>query len=325
LTPPVPDIVLPNGITIPGSTVRQFLWGDRDAGIAWARTIPDVLRDWCERERVTLSAEIPFLSMNLVLFGVSEQHGPVVLKASPPHPEVSAEIDALRHHSDPAIVGLIRAEPEISIMMQRRIVPGTTLKDAIEAGELSERDAVEVGASLMQRFWVEPSADAGFIALDNWFRALYDYRATYPNGGGPIPHDHVLLAIRQADELLATQHELVTLHGDVHHYNTLRDEDHGWTLIDPKGLVGERGYDIGTWLLNPIHFDRRPDVAEMTEYRLSRFSELLGIDRTRLWKWAMAHAVLSDCWNVEGVGTADAHLHAHATATALAAMPEADS
>jgi streptomycin 6-kinase len=325
LSSPIPDIVLPHGVTIPGSTVRQFLWGDLHDGIAWARTIPDVLRDWCDWERVTLSAEIPVLSMNLVLFGESERHGPVVLKASPPHPEVTAEIDALRHHSDPAIVGLIRAEPGISIMMQRRILPGTTLKDAIDAGELSERDAVEVGASLMQRYWVEPSADAGFITLDYWFRALYDYRASYPAGGGPIPHDHVLLAIRQADELLETQTELVTLHGDVHHYNILRDGDHGWTLIDPKGLVGERGYDIGTWLLNPIGFDRRPDVAEMTEYRLNRFSKLLGIERSRLWKWAMAHAVLSDCWNVEGVGTADAHLHAHATAAALAAMPEADS
>lgn len=321
----VPDIALPNGNTIPAETVRQFLWGGRENGIPWARRIPDVLRDWCEREQVTLSPETPMLSMNLVLFGTSERHGPVVLKVSPPHPEVKVEIDALRHHADPAVVGLIRAEPQISIMMLRRITPGTTLKDAIDAGELDERDAVEVGASMMQRYWVEPAPKAEFITLDYWFRALYDYRATYPDGGGPIPHGHVELAIGQADELLATQRDVVTLHGDLHHYNILRDEVHGWTIIDPKGLVGERGYDIGTWLLNPIGFDRRPDVAEMTRYRLDRFSGLLGIDRRRLWQWAMAHAVLSDCWNVEGVGTADAHLHAHATAAALAAMPEAFS
>ncbi len=315
----IPDITLPNGIVVPADVVRQFLWGGRHAGVEWARAIPDVLKAWCARESVTLSEELPAMSMNLVFFGTSETHGPVVIKASPPHPEAVAELEALRHHDDPAIIRVIRADPDISIMMQRRVLPGTTLKSAIDAGELSEREAVDIGASLMRRYWIEPPPDVPFIDLKSWFKALYAYRASYPNGGGPIPHRHLELAIRQADELLETPRDEVTLHGDIHHYNILRDGEHGWTLIDPKGLVGERGYDIGTWLLNPMGFDRRTDVAEMTEYRLNRFSELLGIERHRLWQWAMAHAVLSDCWNLEGVGTKDAHLHAEATAAALAA------
>ena len=320
---PIPNLYLPNGVVIPAETVRQFLWGGRDGGIEWIRQIPDALIEWCRNHGVSLSHELPILTMNLVLFGLSEEHGPVVIKTSPPHPEVRAELDALRAHTDPAIVSILEADPDIAIMMQPRIMPGTTLKSAIDAGELTEREAVDIGAAMMQRYWIEPPQEARLIDLKSWFRALYAYRASYPKGGGPIPHHHVDLAIRQADELLETLQEMVMLHGDLHHYNILRDHEAGWTLIDPKGLVGERGYDIGTWLLNPIYFDRRPDVAEMTEYRLNRFSKLLGIERGRLWKWAMAHAVLSDCWNVQGVGTADAHLHAHATAAALAAMPEA--
>lgn len=319
----IPDITLPNGNVIPADTVRQFLWGGRENGVEWARNVPDLLQYWCARWGITLTDELPVLAMNLVLFGTSEEHGPVVIKTSPPHREVTAEVDALRHHHDPAVVELLHAETDVSIMVQRRVQPGTTLKSAIDASELTEEAAVDVAAAMMQRYWIEPPPNATFIDLPSWFRALYAYRASYPNGDGPIPHHHLELAIRQADELLETQKDLVMLHGDIHHYNILRDEEHGWTLIDPKGLVGERGYDIGTWLLNPIHFDRRPDVAGMTEYRLNRFSELLGIQRKRLWQWAMAHAVLSDCWNVEGVGTADAHLHAQATAAALAAMPEA--
>lgn len=321
----IPDIHLPNGRILPAAKARTFLWGGRESGLAWLLHIPEVLERWCHAHHVTLDSEMPDQSMNLVLFGTSEEHGPVVIKTSPPHPEVVAEIEALRLHADPAIVQVIQADPDISIMMQRRVLPGSTLKDAIDARELTEEQAVDIGAAMMQRYWVSPPTTSSFIGLKDWFRALYDYRRTHPHGGGPIPHRHVELAIRQADELLETQREMVTLHGDVHHYNILRDGQHGWTLIDPKGLVGERGYDIGTWLLNPMSFDRRPDVPEMTDYRLNRFSELLGIERRRLWQWAMAHAVLSDCWNVEGVGTADAHLHAHATALALAAMPEASS
>lgn len=319
--PSVPPIDLPNGLVVPADAVASFLWADRESGIAWARALPDVLAEWLDRWRITLAAELPEHSMNLVLFGISEIHGPVVIKTSPPHREITAEIDALRVHRSPRIVSLIDADPTVSIMLQRRILPGTTLRSRVEAGRLTEWDAASIAAALMREYWIDPPADVPSIALDEWFRALYAYRERYPEGGGPLEHRNVGLATRCADELLASQRDRLTLHGDLHHDNILLDEEHGWTIIDPKGLVGERGYDIGQWMVNPIGIDKNPELPRLTDTRLDWFSDLLGIERYRLWQWAMVQTVLGDCWNLESDVATD--LYAQPIASILANLPEA--
>lgn len=319
--PAIPDLPLPNGIVIPGTTVRQFLWGGRESGTEWVRQLPDVLQDVLDRRGITLSTELPVLSMNLVLFGESAEHGPVVIKTSPPHAEVVAEIQALRIHASPHVIGLLDADPSVSIMIQRRIVPGDTLRSHVEKGTLDEREAARIAAGLMKQYWVEPADASAFFDLGRWYRALFDYAGRFPKGGGPLSHRHVTLAVRAARELLATQEPRVTLHGDLHHDNILLDRERGWTIIDPKGLVGEPGHDIGPWMVNPIGVDADPHLARLTDDRLDWFSELLGFDRYRLWQWAMAHAVLSDCWNLESAE--DAALFASPIASVLASLPEA--
>jgi streptomycin 6-kinase len=51
--------------------------------------------------------------------------------------------------------------------------------------------------------------------------------------------------------LLATQRDVVALHGDMHHENVLRFGSRGWLAIDPKGLTGERGFDYANIFCNP--------------------------------------------------------------------------
>lgn len=320
----VPDLRLPNGVTINSSTLEGFLWAGREAGVRWLEGLPDVLAAWCDRWEITLDRELPTHSMNLVLFGTSARFGPIVIKTSPPHEEITAEIDALRVHESPQIVDVIDADPDVSIMLLRRILPGTTLRSEVESGRLNERDAAGIATELMLQYWVEPPSNAKFLDLPRWFQSLYAYYEAFPNGGGRLPHYHVELAMYHGDTLLASQAERVTLHGDLHHDNILLDKERGWTIIDPKGLIGERGYDIGTWMLNPPGVDRRKDLVRLTNDRLDWFSDLLEIERHRLWQWAMAHAVLSDCWNLEGTGTRDAYLHANAIAEVLSTMPEAN-
>jgi streptomycin 6-kinase len=60
---------------------------------------------------------------------------------------------------------------------------------------------------------------------------------------GPTAEIHggiLRVAAETAADLLATQHDVVVLHGDVHHENVLGFGSRGWLAIDPKALVGER-------------------------------------------------------------------------------------
>src|SRR5262245_19610905 len=51
-------------------------------------------------------------------------------------------------------------------------------------------------------------------------------------------------AAETARQLLAEPREVAVLHGDIHHSNILDAGARGWLAIDPKGPVGERGFDF---------------------------------------------------------------------------------
>lgn len=50
---------------------------------------------------------------------------------------------------------------------------------------------------------------------------------------------------------MADPHDVVVLHGDIHHGNVLDGGERGWRAIDPKGLLGERTFDFVNILLAP--------------------------------------------------------------------------
>ncbi|MGF6691926.1 streptomycin 6-kinase [Metapseudomonas resinovorans] len=54
-----------------------------------------------------------------------------------------------------------------------------------------------------------------------------------------------------ARELLGSQREVVVLHRDVHHENVLDFGERGWRAIDPKRVIGDRGYDYANLICNP--------------------------------------------------------------------------
>ncbi len=99
----------------------------------------------------------------------------------------------------------------------------------------------------------------------------------------------------------SAEHERSVLHGDLHHGSLLRSEERGWVAIDPHGLVGERGCDVGPLLPNPWD----SDPSRLVGPRLSRLSDLLEMPRHRLASWGLIRAVLAAAWTVQDTGRAD--------------------
>jgi streptomycin 6-kinase len=319
----VTPIQLPNGVFLSAEDQRKLSWtGEHSA--AWLKQLPDTIREWCDRWQVTLDSDMPEINYNLVLFGTSEAHGPIVIKAAPPHEEVTAEVEALRFAQGPGIVRLYDCDPTVSVMLQERVLPGTMLRHHCEAGEYNDAQATQIAATLMKRFWKPAPQSNSLMTLDRWFEALYAYKDRHAAGGGPIQKDVIDLAIYHADHLLATEQDRYTVHGDLNPGNILRNQHDGWTIIDPKGLVAERGYEVGQWMLNPYGLHTWPNLVEALDTRLNILSDMLELDRYRLWQWSVAHSILSECWTVEE-GAVDAEgLHAVDIMRALCKVPEAE-
>ena len=127
------------------------------------------------------------------------------------------------------------------------------------------------------------------IPLNIWFEALES--AAQREGG-------VLLeSLAAARELLASPHDIVVLHGDIHHENVLDFGSRGWLAIDPKRIIGERGYDYANLLCNP----ELPSVTDPIRFIRQSYviAQAANLERRRLLQWTLAYAGLSASWFLE--------------------------
>jgi streptomycin 6-kinase len=96
--------------------------------------------------------------------------------------------------------------------------------------------------------------------------------------------------------LLAAPQEPAVLHGDITHANVLDFGDAGWLAIDPKGLVGERGYDYANLFRSPTLAMASP---ERYRRQLTLVARLAALDPARLHDWVIGHGALSAAWHAE--------------------------
>jgi streptomycin 6-kinase len=165
---------------------------------------------------------------------------------------------------------------------------------SLGAMALSGADTVAseiLAATIVQLHAARPGPiPSTLVPLEEQFAALFR-RAT----------EHVVLArcATVARRLLATQREIVPLHGDLHHGNVLDGGLRGWLAIDPKGLLGERTYEIANLLKNPWpHAAFVHDIGRMQRLA-DLYSARLGIAAPRILAFAFAHAGLSAAWDMD--------------------------
>jgi streptomycin 6-kinase len=123
------------------------------------------------------------------------------------------------------------------------------------------------------------------------------------NGGtGPLDEKLVGRVEQSVKDFLMENHQPVLMHGDFHHFNILSSE-RGWLVIDPKGVIGPAGYEVGPLLINPWgDLLSGNNYQQMTKRRIDILHERLGFERERIREWGLAHAILSAWWSIEDHG-----------------------
>lgn len=266
-----------------------------ERGREWLANLPSLLVE-C-RHYWSLELEKPFdnLSYNLVIPGRSAQGADVVLKLGVPCPELLTEASALKLFDGLGAIRLLDHDLPRGILLLERAVPGTPLYKLQQ-----DPEATRTAARLMRRLWREPPADASFPSLATWFQSFKRLRSGFDGGSGPFPQELITRAESTFLELNTSSENQVILHGDLHHENILCDERGGWVVIDPKGICGDKGYEIASFMMNQLPTGASDlMLREILSRRLSIFADELQISRERLAGWAFCHAVLSAVWDFE--------------------------
>jgi streptomycin 6-kinase len=212
---------------------------------------------------------------------------PAMLKLLKPTSDERNAADLLRHFDGNGAVRLMAADD--GGLLMERADDGISLSRMAISGE--DDGAAEILADCVRRLHAprQSPAPAMLIPLPRWFQSLFARRSELPLLGR---------CADAAEWLLAEQRETVVLHGDLHHDNVLHSA-RGWLAIDPKGLLGERTYEVANLLGNPwphgeiVH---RPDRM----LRLARlYAARLDLELRRVLGFALAHAGLAASWSME--------------------------
>ena len=262
-------------------------WWDREpGGPEWLARLPRLVAECADAWGLRLGE--PFdAHISLVVPAQLPDGAPAVLKLNFPEPESEHEADALEHWAGDGAVHLLAHDSERRALLVERCEPGTQLWEVAD-----EEEANRIGAAVLQRLWRPPAAGHRFRLLaDEAARWAEELPLDWSRLGRPFERELVGEAVAACRELGPDQGQAVVLHQDFHGGNVLRSTREAWLAIDPKPLVGEREFDAASLLR-----DRRWELGEASgERRVRRRLDLLvaelGLDRERMRRWGIAHAL----------------------------------
>ena len=263
------------------------------AGRQWLARLPEAIGHYERHWYIDILPNYPNLSYNFVAPARLQDGSVAVFKLAVSQDEFAAEVKALQAWNGRGAVKLLNADLQGGAMLLERLEPGTSFW-------LIKNDvlAASTCAHLLLQLWSN-SADLGqFRNIESWSQALVSYAETFTPGSSPIPYHFIDKAMELRKDLL-TEKDIVLLHGDLHHDNMLAAKREPFLAIDPKGISGPRGYDVGSFFLNPEDPAITDDWKRLTAQRLEIFSDILGFSKAYLASWAYVHCILSLSWSLE--------------------------
>jgi streptomycin 6-kinase len=283
---------------LPEPFIKKMKGVHGDGASAWLTNFDELVAD-CEKQ-YDLNIKHPFdLSYNFVAPAKRSDGSEVVLKVVVDQKEFEAELLALQLLSGESTVKVLAFERERGIMILERIQPGQTL------AEIEEDDkATLIAANVMKKLMIPAPVDSNLSTVldrENSLKRIYQNYNSYQ----PVSKATIEEALFITEKLNTSIEKPYLLHGDLHHYNILANGD-SWTVIDPKGLIGDREYEVVQYLLNklPEH-----GVEEITEKRIDIFVDVLNLNKERVLLRSYSHAVLATCWTIEDGQMQDSFLN----------------
>ena len=251
----------------------------------------DDFQPWLERWRLTPDGA-PFTTrFGSKLLAVRAGGAPAMLKIANGEEERRGA-DILAWFAGEGAVRIL-AHDDPALLMERAAGP-RSLAAMARQGEDDEamRILCRAAARLHEARTTPPPAS--LVPLDIWFRDLPKAAA---HRGGTFQASWAA-----AQVLLAQPRDVRPLHGDLHHDNVLDSGEGGWLAIDPKGLIGETGFDYANMVGNPgIEVSGAPGVLAR---RMGIVCAETGFAPRRFLTWVLAWMGLSAAWTLDGGGDA---------------------
>ncbi len=265
-----------------------------EAANAWFQRLPSFLEECAQCWQLKLLPPFEKLSFHYVAPALRADGTPVILKTCEFSDEFEHGLAALRLFNGRGIARLLAFDEEKKVMLLERLQPGTRLASLVPE---QDEQATSILSGVMRQLWRPAPTEHTFPTVEQLGQGLTQLRARYAGGYGPFPPRLVDEAMDLFSTLSASAEASMLLHGDLQHHNILRAQD-AWLAIDPKGVVGDPGYEVGVSFYNPMpRILEVLDLEQMLARRVAQLSEELDMERARIRGWGLAQCV-RNAWNV---------------------------
>ena len=262
-----------------------------EKGEKWLDDLPKILAELESAWSVEIAGHFRNLSYNYVANAVFPDGKTAVAKVGLPltDVEIFGEADYLSTLNGHGTVKLLNFDRDRQAVLLERVVPGANLRSTFKK---DQPKAVDTAIRVLKRIMRPIPADTSdFIKLDDWFDGLK--RATET----AFPKEFAEKALAFYADLSKDTANTFLLHGDFHHDNILTATREPFLVIDPKGMVGHVGYDIGVFLNNHrdwLDWDTR--LEGKLDRAVADFAAAFDLEETVVRKWAYCQMVLSWWW-----------------------------
>jgi streptomycin 6-kinase len=280
---------------VPRSFAGMPRWWQQGTG--WLDALPALVRTQCARWDLTVDGE-PAHGSNAVVVPVTRAGDEFVLRLTPPGPDLTAQIAALRFWDGRGTVRLADADADTGAMLLERLALGVTLRD------VPVPEAMDVLGRVMRRLAVPAPPEAPGTA--DVVAARMTALETAPDPA--IDPAFVRLALEAGSRLSRTTSGLA-VDADMHCEQVLPGVREPWLVVDPVLMRGDIAYDLGRVLWTRV--DEMEDVIGCFDIVV----RAAGIDRDHgrdwvlfrtvdYWQWGLAAGLTEDpvrCRRVAGI------------------------
>lgn len=277
--------------TLPRKFVENTISLCGDKGEKWLDDLPEILADLETAWSVKIAGHFRNLSYNYVANALFPDAKTAVVKVGLPltDVEIYGEAAYLSTMDGRGTVRLLNSDRDRQAVLLERVAPGANLKSTFKKDQSA---AVCTAINVLKRI-IRPSPvdTAEFVNLDDWFDGLKRADET------AFPKEFAEKALAFYADLSRDVANTFLLHGDFHHENILTAAREPFIVIDPKGMIGHVGYDIGVFLNNHrdwLDWDTR--LESKMDRAVAEFAVAFDLDETVIRKWAYCQMVLSWWW-----------------------------
>lgn len=267
----------------------EMMFGD--IGKEWLQTIPDKIEKYVKMFNLKNIKLLNELTYNVLIFGDSNDFGPVVLKIEIPFKELTIrESTALKLNAGKGACKCYYSNVDDGVILIERLQPGRTL-NTIENLE----DRIKIFNGVSDKFNIQVEQDTGLPT----YREILDRSITLSTEQEQkfSPVNELLKVANLVYNDLHTNNESnYLLHSDLFCDNILETND-GWKAIDPHGFIGEKILDTAIFMQKEL--EKKDFNENDVENLLHIMSTNINLNENDLMKALFVNYVLNICWNIE--------------------------